>query len=148
MATGFHRMSGDARRHPSSSSFNRSENRPPMNNVLCRNGPQCRKFQEGCSASSRLVHSTKVLGLTLCQAPVTTTMTLAQFRRTASTICQYHSQERVQPAEHLQSEEVTQCRLASLHTRLLSQERQCAASEDGHFPEGGWRRSFHSERVR
>ena len=46
MAAGFQRMSGDARRYPSSN-LNRSENRPPMNNVLCRNGPQCRKFQEG-----------------------------------------------------------------------------------------------------
>lgn len=33
--------SGDARR-PS-----RLENRPPMSTVLCRNGPQCRKFVEG-----------------------------------------------------------------------------------------------------
>lgn len=33
--------SGDSRR-PS-----RMENRPPMSTVLCRNGPQCRKFVEG-----------------------------------------------------------------------------------------------------
>jgi hypothetical protein len=46
MAAGFQRMSGDARRYPSSS-FNRSENRPPMSNVPCRNGPLCRKFAEG-----------------------------------------------------------------------------------------------------
>jgi PAB-dependent poly(A)-specific ribonuclease subunit 3 len=32
---------GDARRP------NRIENRPPTGTVLCRNGPQCRKFQEG-----------------------------------------------------------------------------------------------------
>lgn len=49
MAAGFQRMSGDARRYPSSSASTtyRSENRAPMSNVLCRNGPQCRKFQEG-----------------------------------------------------------------------------------------------------
>lgn len=47
MAAGFQRMSGDARRFQSSSGLNRSENRAPMSNVLCRNGPQCRKFQEG-----------------------------------------------------------------------------------------------------
>jgi len=35
------RTSGDSRRP------NRYENRPPMSTVLCRNGPQCRKFQEG-----------------------------------------------------------------------------------------------------
>ncbi len=46
MAAGFQRLSGDARRQPSSS-FTRSENRPPMSNILCRNGPQCRKFAEG-----------------------------------------------------------------------------------------------------
>ncbi|KAK3679109.1 PAB-dependent poly(A)-specific ribonuclease subunit 3 [Vermiconidia calcicola] len=46
MAAGFQRVSGDARRYPSSS-FTRTENRPPMGTVLCRNGPQCRKFQEG-----------------------------------------------------------------------------------------------------
>ncbi len=51
MAAGFHRLSGDARRYPSST-FVRGENRPPMNNILCRNGPQCRKYQEGDSASS------------------------------------------------------------------------------------------------
>ena len=48
MAAGFQRVSGDARRYPSSN-LTRSENRPPMSNVLCRNGPQCRKFQEGRS---------------------------------------------------------------------------------------------------
>ena len=50
MATAFPRTSGDARRYPSSSSSSgphRLENRPPMSTVLCRNGPQCRKFQEG-----------------------------------------------------------------------------------------------------
>ena len=47
MATGFQqRMSGDARRFPSTG-YTRTENRPPMSTVLCRNGPQCRKFQEG-----------------------------------------------------------------------------------------------------
>ena len=46
MAAGFQRVSGDARRYPSSS-FNRIENRTPMSTILCRNGPQCRKFQEG-----------------------------------------------------------------------------------------------------
>ena len=52
MAAGFQRMSGDARRYPSSSSnAYRVENRPPMSNVLCRNGPQCRKFQEGRTMS-------------------------------------------------------------------------------------------------
>ena len=54
MATGFQRMSGDARRYPSSS-FTRSENRPPMSNVPCRNGPLCRKFAEG-ETSTLLVH--------------------------------------------------------------------------------------------
>lgn len=48
MAAAFQRMSGDARRYPSSN-YSRPENRPPMSNVLCRNGPQCRKFQEGDS---------------------------------------------------------------------------------------------------
>lgn len=58
MATGYQRMSGDARRYPSSNS-GRNENRPPMNNVLCRNGPQCRKFQEGArTADSTRIAST------------------------------------------------------------------------------------------
>lgn len=48
MAAGFQRISGDARKYPSST-HSRTENRPPMSNVLCRNGPQCRKFQEGYS---------------------------------------------------------------------------------------------------
>jgi hypothetical protein len=50
MAAGINRMSGDARRFPSPGTFNnRYENQRPMN-TLCRNGPQCRKFQEGtCS---------------------------------------------------------------------------------------------------
>ncbi len=46
MAAGFQRVASDTRRL-SSSPFIRSENRPPMSNVLCRNGPQCRKVQEG-----------------------------------------------------------------------------------------------------
>lgn len=52
MAAGFPRASGDARRHPSSSfnnshNNNRYENQRPMSGQLCRNGPQCRKYQEG-----------------------------------------------------------------------------------------------------
>lgn len=48
MATGFQRLSGDARRITLSSSANRfSENQRPMSSILCRNGPQCRKFTEG-----------------------------------------------------------------------------------------------------
>jgi len=47
MAAGPHRMSGDARRHPPPSNFTRVENRPPMSSFMCRNGPQCRKYQEG-----------------------------------------------------------------------------------------------------
>ena len=46
MATGYQRMSGDARRY-NPSSFSRAENRPPMSNVPCRNGPLCRKYAEG-----------------------------------------------------------------------------------------------------
>lgn len=57
MATGFQRVSGDARRYPSSN-FTRVENRPPMSTVLCRNGPQCRKFQEGQVQASCVNHST------------------------------------------------------------------------------------------
>jgi len=48
MAAVFPMQSGDARRHPSASHRNnRLENQRPMSNQLCRNGPQCRKFQEG-----------------------------------------------------------------------------------------------------
>jgi len=49
MAAGFQRTSGDARRYITTNPV-RTENRPPMNGVLCRNGPQCRKFQEGPSS--------------------------------------------------------------------------------------------------
>ncbi|KAF2764489.1 hypothetical protein EJ03DRAFT_26451 [Teratosphaeria nubilosa] len=44
MAAG-NRMSGDARRFPSSN--HRFENQRPMSSQSCRNGPQCRKYQEG-----------------------------------------------------------------------------------------------------
>lgn len=47
MASAFPQMSGDARRHYPSGS-NRYENRPPVNRqTSCKNGPLCRKFQEG-----------------------------------------------------------------------------------------------------
>lgn len=75
MAAGFQRMSGDARKYPSSN-LNRSENRPPMSNILCRNGPQCRKFQEGCVAFQQpnlLVYAHN------SQVPATITMTSAPF---------------------------------------------------------------------
>ena len=49
MAAGFQRTSGDARRYITTNPV-RTENRPPMNGVLCRNGPQCRKYQEGSSS--------------------------------------------------------------------------------------------------
>lgn len=49
MATVPFRTTGDARRP------NRYENRPPMSTVLCRNGPQCRKFQEGPYSRRALV---------------------------------------------------------------------------------------------
>lgn len=48
MAASIQRMSGEGRRYPSSGQFNnRYENQRPMNNLLCRNGPQCIKNQEG-----------------------------------------------------------------------------------------------------
>ncbi len=48
MAAVFPMQSGDARRHTSASHRNsRFENQRPMSNQLCRNGPQCRKYQEG-----------------------------------------------------------------------------------------------------
>ncbi|KAI6916209.1 hypothetical protein KC341_g19115, partial [Hortaea werneckii] len=48
MAAGPQRVSGDARRYNSYGGFNqRFENQRPMSQQLCRNGPQCRKFQEG-----------------------------------------------------------------------------------------------------
>jgi len=48
MAAVFSMQSGDARRHASASHRNsRFENQRPMSNQLCRNGPQCRKYQEG-----------------------------------------------------------------------------------------------------
>jgi len=47
MASAFPQMSGDARRHYPSGST-RYENRPPVNRATpCKNGPLCRKFQEG-----------------------------------------------------------------------------------------------------
>jgi hypothetical protein len=47
MASAFPQMSGDARRHYPSGST-RFENRPPVNRATpCKNGPLCRKFQEG-----------------------------------------------------------------------------------------------------
>lgn len=48
MAHAQFRSQGEARRYPSSPvTSNRYENRAPVNTVLCRNGPQCRKHQEG-----------------------------------------------------------------------------------------------------
>ena len=78
MAAGYQRMSGDARRYPSSS-FSRSENRPPMSNVPCRNGPLCRKFAEG-EISTLLVNGMPNLTHTL-QALVATITTSAPFRQ-------------------------------------------------------------------
>jgi hypothetical protein len=47
MASAFPQMSGDARRHYPSGTT-RYENRPPVNRATpCKNGPLCRKFQEG-----------------------------------------------------------------------------------------------------
>ena len=47
MASAFSQMSGDARRHYPSGTT-RYENRPPVNRATpCKNGPLCRKFQEG-----------------------------------------------------------------------------------------------------
>lgn len=47
MASAFPQMSGDARRHYPSGAA-RYENRPPVNRATpCKNGPLCRKFQEG-----------------------------------------------------------------------------------------------------
>jgi hypothetical protein len=47
MASAFPQMSGDARRHYPSGTP-RYENRPPVNRATpCKNGPLCRKFQEG-----------------------------------------------------------------------------------------------------
>jgi hypothetical protein len=47
MASAFPQMSGDARRHYPTGST-RFENRPPVNRATpCKNGPLCRKFQEG-----------------------------------------------------------------------------------------------------
>lgn len=47
MASAFPQMSGDARRHYPSGAA-RYENRPPVNRTTpCKNGPLCRKFQEG-----------------------------------------------------------------------------------------------------
>lgn len=47
MASAFTQMSGDARRHYPSGTP-RYENRPPVNRATpCKNGPLCRKFQEG-----------------------------------------------------------------------------------------------------
>jgi hypothetical protein len=75
MAAGFAGESGDARRHMSSSFRNNSgrgtlsndQNQRPVNNQLCRNGPQCRKFQEGLYAQSTTEnggnHSCMVLSL-------------------------------------------------------------------------------------
>lgn len=51
MASAFPQMSGDARRHypsGSGSGSTRYENRAPLNRATpCKNGPLCRKFQEG-----------------------------------------------------------------------------------------------------
>lgn len=74
MAAGYPRMSGDARRYPSSN-FGRNENRPPMNHVLCRNGPQCRKFQDG----TLLQRLTLRLHAYQRQALAITTMISAQY---------------------------------------------------------------------
>lgn len=50
MASGFSQMSGDARRHWSG---NRYENRPPVSrSTPCKNGPLCRKYQEGLGGPS------------------------------------------------------------------------------------------------
>jgi len=52
MASAFPQMSGDARRHYPSGST-RFENRPPVNRATpCKNGPLCRKFQEGWTQCS------------------------------------------------------------------------------------------------
>lgn len=63
MASAFPQMSGDARRHYPSGST-RYENRAPVNRATpCKNGPLCRKFQEGrilcplyiCTRTLRLI---------------------------------------------------------------------------------------------
>lgn len=57
MASAFPQMSGDARRHYQSGST-RFENRPPVNRQTpCKNGPLCRKFQEGLYTHSLPLHA-------------------------------------------------------------------------------------------
>lgn len=81
MATTTFRM-GDARRQ------NRYENRPPMSTVLCRNGPQCRKFQEGLMFK----RANKMTVLTLLQAHVIITMILGLWPQTVLIMRQYWAQ--------------------------------------------------------
>lgn len=60
MASAFPQMSGDARRHYPSGS-NRYENRPPVNRQTpCKNGPLCRKFQEGSLLCACLLYASPV----------------------------------------------------------------------------------------
>ena len=60
MATVPFRVSGDGRR-PS-----RYENRNPMSNIQCRNGPHCRKFQEGRLPLSQSTYRSHSLPLGSC----------------------------------------------------------------------------------
>jgi len=85
MAAGFPMQSGDARRHPlGNHRSGRLENQRPMSGQLCRNGPQCRKYQEGRSKPYpfQLVLCTPMLKVR--QVPATTIMTSALCNPTGS----------------------------------------------------------------
>ncbi|KAK3109848.1 PAB-dependent poly(A)-specific ribonuclease subunit 3, partial [Teratosphaeriaceae sp. CCFEE 6253] len=67
MAAGVSMQSQDARRHISASNqrTGRAENQRPMSGQLCRNGPQCRKYQEGTCHYSHDFGSMQGTGLTV-----------------------------------------------------------------------------------
>lgn len=86
MASAYPQMSGDARRHFSSGPH-RYENRAPVRPTTCKNGPLCRKYQEGLIKDS-LSHLDSPAHTV--QAHVLSTMTFHQCLRTAS-MCQCSS---------------------------------------------------------
>jgi len=75
MASAFPQMSGDARRHFPSGP-NRYENRAPVGRpTTCKNGPLCRKYQEGLILESLSIPETRAHAM---QARVHSTMTSPQ----------------------------------------------------------------------
>lgn len=114
-----------------------------MSNVLCRNGPQCRKFQEGDSPIKGFA------GYVLTAAGTCSyNHDFSGMGANGLGVLVHHLFERVAYTEHLQSEEESQRGVAFFYTHLHAEERQCSTCETGHFAKGGCGRGFHTKRLR